>query len=133
MDFTVIAVLITAAASLITALAAISAPVIAQLISQHGAYKLKTIELFFEAKAKVFHDFVQVTSRFPPNPDYETLQKLNDSMNQALLYCSKDTGWKIALYVKYLKDSPGSDLDELADAHLNAILAMQGELKQYHK
>lgn len=118
-------------AAWIAAVAAIAAPVITQLISQHGIYKSKTIELFFNAKADVYRNYVKITAQFPPFPSSEDLLRLNDCLNQAILYSSKDTSQKLALYVKFLQDQE-SDMEALAEAHLNAMLAMQAELKKYH-
>lgn len=65
-------------------------------------------------------------------PGYEDIRKLNNVMNQALLFSSKETGRALALYVQLLRERENPDLDAIADAHLNALLAMQAELKQYH-
>lgn len=78
--------------ALITALATIVAPVITQFITQRGAYRLKSLELFFTEKARVYREFLEVTSQFSPEPKMTDLMKLNNALNQALVYSSSDTG-----------------------------------------
>lgn len=88
--------------SSITALAAIIAPVMTQLIARRGAYKLKTLELFFTEKAKAYREYIEVTATFPPKPTVEDLFRLNNVLNQAIVYSSEDTVKKLAKYVLLL-------------------------------
>lgn len=122
---------VTVIVALITALAAIVAPVITQIIAQRGAYRLKSLELFFTEKVKVYREYLEVTSQFSPEPKMEDLMKLNNALNQALMYSSKDTGRKLTNYVYLLKNTKSPDYDAIADAHLEASLAIWDELISY--
>lgn len=119
--------------ALIAAIAAIVAPVITQLISIRGSFHLKTVELFFNAKADAFRNLLEVASKYHPNPGAELLMQLESAMNQALLYSSKDTQQKVALYIKLLKEFPDCDPSSYANASFEAILAMQSELRECRK
>lgn len=122
---------VTIIVALITALAAIVAPVITQFIAQRGAYRLKSLELFFAEKAKVYRKYINVTSKFPPEPKLDDLMKLNNALNQALVYSSKDTGRKLTAYVFQLRKTKNPDLDAIAETHLEAFLAIHAELARY--
>ena len=124
---------VTVIVALITALAAIVAPVITQHIAQRGAYRLKSLELFFAEKAKVYREYLEVTSQFSPEPKMNDLMKLNNALNQALVYSSKDTGKKLTQYVYLLKNTEAPDYDAIADAHLEAALAIRAELISYDR
>ncbi len=117
--------------SMIAAIAAIIAPVLTAIITQRGARRIKQIEMFFLAKAQTYNAFLDVTSQFPPNPQYEDLRKLSLVFNQALLYSSRETGRKLALYVNFLKNGDVSDAESAA--YLDAVSALKAELIQYQK
>lgn len=119
--------------ALIAAIAAIVSPVVTQLISIRGSFRLKTVELFFNAKAEAFQNLLEVTSKYHPNPCPELLMQLESAMNQAFLYSSKGTQQKLALYIKLLKEFPNCDPGSYANASVEAILAMQSELQECRK
>lgn len=124
---------VTLIVALITAIAAILAPLATAIINRVSEYRLRTLELFFNEKAQAYKQYLDITSRFPPNPSSNDLQELNSAMNQATLYSSEDTSKMMALYVHYLMDTKNPDYDAIAKSHLAVCEAMQAELKNYKK
>ncbi len=124
---------VTVIVALITALAAIVAPVITQYITQRGAYRLKSLELFFAEKTRAYREYLEVTSQFPPEPKMADLMKLNNALNQAIVYSSRDTGKKMTQYVYLLKNTKSPDYDAIADVHLEVALAIRAELISYDR
>lgn len=124
---------ITIIVALITAFAAIIAPLITAIINHVSAYRLRTLELFFIEKSKAYHQYMNITSHFPINPTPEDIHTLYSALNQAVLYSSKDTAQVLNRYVYFLLDTYHSDNGVIAEMHLETIVAMQNELKKYKK
>ena len=123
---------ITLIVALITALAAIIAPVLTALITQHGEYRLKSLELFFNAKSKAYLELLDATSNFPKFPEESKIIELYALLNRAFLLSTENTRSKLSLYVKLLIES-SADSELLTLAYQDAVLAMQNELKDYCK
>lgn len=129
--------LLVALAGLITAIAAIVAPVVTQFIAIRGSLRLKTVELFFRAKDEAYRNFLSIASQYIPNSDNDYFIKLESALSQALLYSSESTQQKLAQYLQLLREF--SDMDKnaytnaYADAYFNAVLAMRSELNKLGK
>lgn len=89
---------VTAMASLVTAVAAIVAPVVAAYISAHNNYETKTTELFFDARVVAYRDFFKLVSNFPQSPSADDLKRLSEYASYALLFSSSETQEKISCY-----------------------------------
>lgn len=123
---------ITIIVALITAIAAILAPLITSVINQIGAHRLRALELFFEEKTKVYKQFLETTAQFPVFPTEDDVSKLNCALNLATLYSSRETGKAMSIYVHHLVNSKTQTTD-VGDAYLAVYHAMQNELKKYKK
>lgn len=126
----------TLIASIITALAAIVAPIITTLITQRGSYKTKSAEMFFQQKVTAYSNFLTIASEYSEplsKPSKEKTQKLQAASTRAILFASPDTQEKIGRYGQLLTENSFSpaDIQALALAHTAMILAMQKELKKY--
>lgn len=122
--------------AIITALAAIIAPVITALITQRGAYKAKAAEMFFTAKVDAFLGFLSLAAEYAEPagmPSKEKSYALQSASAHALLFATPDTQEKIAIYGKLLLQNSfkPEDIRKLSLAHRDAILAMQSEIKKY--
>lgn len=122
-------------AALIAAIAAIVSPVITALITQRGSYRLKTVELFFSAKASAYKEVVCIASSFPEDPSDQDVTKLQDVISCAILFSSDDTANKLAAFGKTVLDGPTSSdyLDVYSVKWYLALSAMKQELIQYQK
>ena len=89
---------VTAMASLVTAVAAIVAPVVAAYISSRNNYKNKTTELFFDARVVAYRDFFKLISKFPHSPSADDLKQLTEYASYALLFSSSETQERISRY-----------------------------------
>ncbi|MBQ9269717.1 MAG: hypothetical protein IJ206_09405 [Oscillospiraceae bacterium] len=125
---------VTVIIALIAAISAIIAPVVTALINHRSAYRVKTTELYFVARADSFRRLLGVASHYPVRPSADDMQALQDASAGAMLFSSPDTQEKIALYVSKLmgNDYSSASISALSDAHKAAILAMQSDLRKYH-
>lgn len=119
--------------ALITALAAIIAPIITQLLARNGAYKLKELELFFLEKVKVYNEFINLSSTFPQNGSTEEAFKLVAAINRATLFSSEKTSRILSAYYAFLTGIAAHSQEDIAGARTAAISAMQEELRKYQK
>ncbi len=124
---------VTVVVAMIAAIAAIVAPVLTEIISQRNTRKLKQLELFFCEKARVYSNFIQITSRFPPSfaVKEEDLKDIFLAATQASLYSSKGTSTKLFSYAQALINN--SNLEEVSNAYYDALVALHLELKRYKK
>lgn len=126
--------------ALIAAIAAIVAPLISALITTHSAYKLKTIDLLFNAKLDAYKEFTNVAFSIQSDPTIGKLQELHKAWSYASLFSSPSTRKKLNRYCKSVippfNGDVDEDLDELSTSLIIAIEAMHNELhnfKDYHK
>lgn len=123
--------------ALITALAAIAAPLISAVITQHGAYKLASAEWFFREKVKSYKDFLLFADTYLREQSPKNIQALQHASDCALLFSSKDTQAAIscfgqALLAVDLQQASTSSLHQVSELRLHMILAMQKELSAYN-
>lgn len=122
---------IAAIASIIAAIAAIISPIIVALVNNHHQYKIKTIDLFFNAKLTAYQNLLKVTSSFSDTTSKEESIKLNDVMSYALLLSSPETQVCIGSYChSILQNTPS---DKSGELQAIAILAMQKDLYEFKK
>ena len=123
----------------ITAVACVLAPVISALISQRGAIKLKSFELFFHEKATAYKEFLHACEHYLQSPrSLREGKALLDASSNALLFSSLDTQTAIANYGQLVLNSDYPDCSseeslKLSKAHTAVILAMQSELKEQNQ
>lgn len=126
---------ITAITSSIAAIAAIVSPVITALITQRGNYRLKTAELFFNAKAKAYEEAICSITTFPNRPDDRDLINLHNVISRAILFSSDDTAQTLSVLGKIILDGPISaeKLQAYSEEWELALSAMKKEIVQYQK
>ncbi len=130
---------ITVIVALIAAIAAILAPLATELLRQRSIRKEKSLEYYFTAKTEAYTRYLRVTSRIAYPASLEDLKDLSDAMQQAVIFSSKDTGRKIALYTKYLKDQirqqsfDDEHWDSYGDSYIDMLSALHLELENYCK
>ena len=125
---------ITVVASIIAAIAAIIAPSVTAYINNRYQYRIKTIDLFFNAKLEAYQRFIKTASYTASNPSVEIQKALDDSMSCALLLSSRPTQVLLLKYTQALIHA--SDANQIGDLQAEAILSMQKDLyefKKYHK
>lgn len=122
---------ITVIAALITAIAAIIAPSVTAYINNRYQYKIKTIDLFFNAKLEAYQRFIKAASYAASNPSMEVQKALDDSMSYALLLSSRPTQVLLLKYTQALIHS--SDANRIGDLQAKTILSMQKDLYEFRK
>ena len=119
---------ITIIACSITAISAIIAPAVSAYIQVRYQYKIKTIDLFFNAKLKAYHDFMEATIDLPSS-DSQVLKNFDHMSAAALLLSTPETQAAIALYGQALIENVPSEI--IGNVQANAILAMQKDLNEF--
>ena len=113
---------ITIIACSITAISAIIAPAVSAYIQVRYQYKIKTIDLFFNAKLKAYHDFMEATIDLPSS-DSQVLKNFDHMSAAALLLSTPETQAAISLYGQALIENVPSEI--IGNVQANSILAMQ--------
>lgn len=128
---------VTIVVSLITALAAIIAPVITAIINNRANRKIKVLELFYQRKTDAYLEFMKAASAVLVNgrPAQELLAQIQEAGSVALLFSSKETQSKISKYCAMLlkSDYSPSGLAALSQSYHDAIISMQEEINEYRE
>lgn len=123
---------VTVIASLIAAIAAIIAPTVSAIITVRYQYKIKTIDLFFNAKLNAYQNLMESSSEYLLHANEKTVAadiELEKTAVSALLLSSPSTQESISLYVQSLitEQPPSVQGNEQG----NVILAMQRDLYEF--
>lgn len=119
--------------SLITLLTAIISPIITQIIAQHGAYKLKTLELFAEEKINVYTNFISASGNYFADQSDEHAFELATALNQAVLFSSDKTENYLRAYYHYLLNFNLNNMDKFMEIQDKVISSMKEEINYYHR
>ena len=115
------------------ALLSVVASIISVCISAKSEYKLRTAELFFNAKSKAYQDFLVIATAVDRNSEPIDIKKLWATASVVFLYCS-DTAYEmvsqyVAATVQYQLNGTKDSKDAMSNAYADAVLALQGDLK----
>ena len=102
---------VTLIVALIAAIAAIIAPLITTLLTTHSAYKLKTIDLLFNAKLDAYKQFANIAFSVKEDLLPDNLEELHKAWSYASLFSAPDTRRKLNQYYKRLLNSTDTDAD----------------------
>lgn len=119
--------------ALITAFAAIIAPVISSLISQSGSYKLAASEWFFRERVAAYKALLSASSLCLKERTAESIVELQKASDEAFLFSSLDVQASISLFGRSvlsidLKTASDEEMRNLGSARLQMISSMQREL-----
>lgn len=131
---------LTLVIALITAIAAILAPLISSIISQRGSYKIRLVEMFYRSKVDAYTNFIYATSKVNTHSTADELMEMQRTLAEAMLFSSNKTHRMISNYsvalIKY-RQAKMNDLDcseylkRLGETQRSAITAMRAELTKY--
>ena len=134
---TLIITFITAIAAFITALATIFVPIITANIAKNNALRLRSVDLFFEAKVDSYKQFIEITSDLIFNESKifaKDPNKLQIIAHQACLFADSSTSTAIIKCTKLilLHIENADCLKEMLHAHAVAVTLMKNEIQSYH-
>lgn len=134
---TLIVAFITAIAAFITAIATILVPIITANIAKNNALRLRSVDLFFEAKVDCYKQFIEITSDLIFNESKifaKDPNKLQIIAQQACLFAETSTSAAIIectkLILLHIDDT--DCLEKMLHAHAVATTLMKNEIQSYH-
>lgn len=124
--------------AMITAFAAIVAPLFTALLTNRGAFRLKSSEWFLSEKMTAYREFLLAADQCLSCRSAETLLRLESSSANAILFSSKEVEVALSSFGRDILSSGFPECDDtvlrcLASSRLSVLSAMKKDLQQYQR